>query len=228
MGRAAVGAAPMDVPLLEFTPKERTLVDRLDTPEKVQSWLSAMPYNWERRGETARTFRGVVRTGTAHCLEAALSAACILEQHGFPPLLIDVESVDLLDHVLFVFQRDGKWGAIGRSRCHGLHGRKPVFSSLAALAKSYSAPFIDTTGRVKGWGLLDLRDLPTGQWRLSSHNVFHVEDALNDNHHHPLPTPEREYRKWKARYDTWWEAHGRPAHDWPAFPDYPFRDTWMR
>lgn len=218
----------MDVPRLPFTPRERALVARLDTPEKVQHWLSAMPYNWERQGETARTFRGVVRAGTAHCLEAALSAACILEQRGFPPLLMDIESVDLLDHVLFVFRRRGKWGAVGRSRCHGLHGRKPVFRSLRALARSYSAPFIDTTGRVKGYGVLDLRDLPTGQWRLAKGDVFHIERALTDNRHHRLPTPAREYHKWKTRYDAWWRAHGRPAHDWPVFADYPYRSTWMR
>jgi hypothetical protein len=210
-----------------FTPKEQALADRLRTPEQVQRWLSSLPYNWERRGPTARTFRGVVRTGTAHCLEAALSAACILERHGFPPLLMDIESEDLLDHVLFVFRREGRWGAVGRSRCPGLHGRRPVFRSLRALAKSYSAPFIDTTGRVKGYGVLDLRDLPTGRWRLDPGNVFHVEDALNGNRHAPLPTPEGEYRRWKARFDGWWEAEGRPAHRWPVFADYPHRETWL-
>ena len=210
-----------------LAPRERALVARLRSPEQVQRWLNGLPYNWERRGETARTFRGVVRTGTAHCLEAALSAAFILERHGLPPLLMDIESTDLLDHVLFVFRREGTWGAVARSRCPGLHGRKPVFRSLRDLARSYSAPFIDTTGRVKGYGLLDLRTLPTGQWRLARGNVFHVEDALNANAHHRLPTPEREHRHWKARFDAWWEAHGRPAHEWPAFPDYPHRDAWL-
>ncbi len=209
-----------------FTAREGALVNRLRTPEQVQAWLSGLPYNWERRGETARTFRGVVRAGTAHCLEAALSSACILEQHGFAPLLLDIESTDRLDHVLHVFQRRGRWGAVARSRCPGLHGRKPLFPSLRALAKSYSAPFIDTTGRVKGFGLLDLRDLPTGRWRLSAGNVFHVEDALNDNRHTPLPTPEAEYRKWKTRFDAWWAAHGKPAHEWPVH--YPDRRLWMR
>lgn len=211
-----------------FTAREQAVLGRLRTPEQAQRWLSALPYNWERRGATARTFRGVVRTGTAHCLEAALSAACVLERHGFPPLLMDIESEDLLDHVLFVFRRDGRWGAVGRSRCPGLHGRRPAFRSLRALAKSYSAPFIDATGRVKGYGLLDLRDLPTDRWRLDPGNVWHVEDALNANRHAPLPTPEREYRRWKARFDAWWEAEGRPAHRWPDFPDYPGRETWMR
>jgi hypothetical protein len=209
-----------------FTPRERARVERLRTPEQVQRWLSALPYNWERRGPTARTFRGVVRTGQAHCLEAALSAACILEQHGFPPLLVDIESTDRLDHVLFVFQRKGRWGAVARSRCPGLHGRKPVFRDLAALVRSYQAPYIDQTGRVKGFGLLDLRTLPTGRWRLDPGHVFHVEDALNANRHTRLPTPEAEYRKWKSRFDRWWEAHGRPDHEWPLH--YPGRDRWMR
>ena len=210
-----------------FTPVERRLVRRLDDPFKVQAWLNTRPYNWERRGETARTLRGVVRTGTAHCMEAALCAATILEQHGHPPMLVDIESTDRLDHVLFVWQApDGRWGSVARSRCTGLHGRKPVFRDLRSLVTSYVAPFIDTTGRVKGYGLLDLRDLDV-DWRLSRRHVWEVEDALNANRHHPLPTPEREFRKWKARFGAWWEANGRPAHEWPVFADYPRKETWL-
>ena len=222
-------AAALPAHLPAFTPSERRLVERLRTPLQVQAWLNRMPYNWERRGPTARTLRGVLRHGTAHCLEAALCAATILEQHGYRPLIADIESVDLLDHVLFVYQdpRTGKWGSVARSRCTGLHGRKPVFASLRALCKSYSAPFIDTTGRVKGFGLLDLRALRGVPWRLGTRNVWAVEDALNAHHHWPLPTPEAEFRKWKARYDRWWEANGRPAHDWPVH--YPAKDkaAWL-
>ncbi len=75
-----------------------------------------MPYNWERSGGTMRSFREVLKRNEAHCLEAAVAAAVILEQHGYPPLLLDLESVDLLDHVIFVFQQRGLWGSIGRSR----------------------------------------------------------------------------------------------------------------
>ena len=58
----------------------------------MQRWLNALPYNVEDGGETLRTFRGVVAHGTAHCLEAALFAAVVLEQHGSPPLLLSFES----------------------------------------------------------------------------------------------------------------------------------------
>ncbi len=215
------------LPAPRFTPSEQRLIARLRTPEQVQAWLLRMPYNWERAGETNRTLRGVLRHKKAHCLEAALCAAAILEQHGFPPLLMDLESVDLLDHVIYVFQRGGKWGSIARSRCAGLHGRKPVFASLAALADSYRAPFIDTTGRMKGFGVLDLRTLKGNPWRTSTRNVPSISDALNANRHTPSPTPEPEFRTWKVRFDAWWEANGRPAHDWPVFEDYPRRETWL-
>src|SRR5467141_1550518 len=89
-----------------FTNREWKLIQSLRTPARVQRYLSAMPYNWEREGGTMRSFREVVTLNEAHCLEAAVAAAVILEQHGYPPLLLDVESVDLLDHVVFVFQQN--------------------------------------------------------------------------------------------------------------------------
>src|SRR6266540_3603882 len=94
-----------------FTAKEWQLICRLSTPAKVQRWLTSLPYNWEREGGTMRSFREVVKRNEAHCLEAAVAAAVILEPHGFPPLLLDIESIDLLDHVIFVFQEDGLWGS---------------------------------------------------------------------------------------------------------------------
>ena len=107
-----------------------------------------------RGGDTLRSFRQVVRRGTAHCLEAALFAACVLEQHGYPPLLMGLESVDLLDHVIFVYRHRGRWGSVARSRDPGLHGRKPVFRSPRALAESYFDPYIDYTGRVTGYSVV--------------------------------------------------------------------------
>src|SRR6266404_9149800 len=125
-----------------FTTPERKLIQRLNTPAKVQRWLTATPYNWERQGGTMRSFREVVKRNEAHCLEASVAAAVILEQHGYPPLLLDLESWDLLDHVIFVFQKGGLWGSIGRSRDIGLHGRKPVFRNLTQLVWTYFDPYI--------------------------------------------------------------------------------------
>ena len=88
-----------------FTPAERRLLRRLRTPQAVQRYLNRLPYNTEPQGDTLRGFRQVARRGTAHCLEAALFAACALEQHGYPPLLLGLDSIDGLDHVIFVYRR---------------------------------------------------------------------------------------------------------------------------
>jgi hypothetical protein len=129
-----------------FRAEEWAVVRRCRTPKQVQEYLRQLPYNWEKQGETLRTFRGVVRHGSAHCLEGALSAATIMEQHGYPPLLLDLESQDQLDHVLFLFKKRGRWGTIARSRDAGLHGRKPVFRTIRHLVMSYVAPYIDGVG----------------------------------------------------------------------------------
>ena len=150
---------PAEPPDLPFTATERRVIARLRTPAAVQHWLNDLPYNMEKGRETLRTFRGVVARGTAHCLEAALSAAVILEQHRYPPLVLSFESIDLLDHVIFVYRGPDGWGSVARSRDPGLHGRKPLFATPRALALSYFEGYIDFTGRIKAYGVADLRAL---------------------------------------------------------------------
>jgi hypothetical protein len=185
-----------------FTPEERRLIQRLRTPTLVQAWLNALPYNNEPPPgrATLRSFRGVVRHGTAHCLEAALSATVILEQHGYPPLVMSFESIDELDHVIFVYQRNGRWGSIARSRDPGLHGRRAVFATPRALALSYVDPYVDFTGGVTGYAVVDLRMLGEYDWRLSSRNVWKVERVLLDYPHRPIVTSDARIDKLRARY----------------------------
>jgi hypothetical protein len=206
-----------------FTKAERALIERLRTPWAVQRWLRRLPYNWEKEGETLRSFRSVARLGTAHCLEAALAAAVILEQHGFPPLLLSFESQDKLDHVLFVFRRDGRWGSVARSRDPGLHGRKPVFRTPRQLAASYREPYVDLTGRVTGYAVADLRDLGGYDWRLSPRNVWKVEKWLIDYPHRRLPMPEPRYRAALERYKRFRARFKDPAVR-PAYFDG--KETW--
>ncbi len=184
----AAGDAP---PLTAFTTRERRLIERLPTPLAVQRFLNALDYNMEPPPgrATLRSFRGVVRHQTAHCLEAALAAAVILEQHGFPPLVLSFESIDQLDHVIFVYRRKGRWGSVARSRDPGLHGRKPVFATPRALALSYVDPYVDFTGRVTGYALVDLRQLGDYDWRLSDRNVWKVERMLLDYPHRAITAP---------------------------------------
>ena len=177
-----------------FTRREWALIRRLRTPKQVQEYLRKFPYNWEKKGETLRTFRQVVRHGKAHCLEAALTAATILEQHGFLPLLLDLESLDNTDHVLLLYRHKGRYGTVARSRDFGLHGRKPVFRTVRDLVMSYVDPYVDGSGRVTGYGVFDLRTLGSCDWRLSERNVWAVERALIQFPHKKLRTSARRHQ----------------------------------
>jgi hypothetical protein len=192
-----------------LSPAERRLLRRLRTPRDVQRYLNRLPYNTEPRGDTLRGFRQVVRHGTAHCLEAALFAACVLEQHGTPPLLMGLESVDMLDHVIFVYRHRGRWGSVARSRDPGLHGRKPVFRSPRALAESYFDPYIDATGRVTGYSVVDLKVMGDFDWRLSRRNVWPVEQMLLKLPHRKIKRSGKRVRSERKRYRDYLAKHGK-------------------
>ena len=158
----------------------------------------------------------------ANCLEAALAAATIMEQHGHPPLLLDLESVDGLDHVLFLFNVRGRWGTIGKSRDVGLHGRKPVFRTLRHLVFSYFDPYIDGSGRINGYGVINMNELTTGDWRLSERNVWAVERRLIDMSHHVLKTSDRRYERALNRF-----LRFKKIHPDKPFTAYSNRHQWL-
>jgi hypothetical protein len=185
-----------------FTRQERRLIARLRTPAAVQQYLNDLPYNQEPHGRaTLRSFRGVVREGCAHCLEAALFAAVVLEAHGYPPLVLSFESIDELDHVIFVYRRAGCWGSVARSRDPGLHGRAAVFATPRALALSYFDPYVDFTGRITGYTVVNLADVMARyEWRISDENVWKVERVLLEYPHRPIASSDRRVDALRARY----------------------------
>jgi len=210
-------------PRSAFTPAERRVIDRLNTPDKVQRYLNRLAYNTEPPpgGPQQRTFRSVVATRTAHCLEAALTAAVILEQHGYPPTVMSLESEDGLDHVIFVYKTRAGWGSVARSRDPGLHGRKPVFRSLRAMALTYFEPFIDTTGRLQAYGMVDLRVMGHYNWRLSSGHVWKVERLLYEIPHVKIRSSDLRVDRLRRRYFAFRRAH--PGIKPVAYYD---RRTW--
>ena len=195
---------------------------RLRTPRAVQRWLNALPYNIETGGETLRSFRGVVRHGTAHCLEAALSAAMILEQHRYPPLVLSFESIDLLDHVIFVYRTASGWGSVARSRDPGLHGRRPLYATPRALAQSYFESYVDYTGGIKAYAVVDLRVLGGYDWRLSrSQRVEGGTDAARLAAPAAASTSAARVERLRRRYVAF-----REAHDYKPWKYYAGRERW--
>lgn len=192
-----------------FTPAERRLFARLRTPALIQTHLNRLPYNTEKRGESFRGFRQVMKRRTAHCAEAALFAACVMEQHGERPHFLILASADGLDHVLFLFRHRGRWGTVARSRDPGLHGRKPVFKTIRALVESYVDPYVDYTGHIVGYATADLRKMGAFDWRFAKRSVWTVERFLARQPVTPIKTPKKRLDDLRERYGAYRERHGK-------------------
>jgi len=163
-----------------------------------------------------------LRENSAHCLEGALVAAVILEQHGYAPILVSIESQDKLDHVLLLFKRGGRFGSVARSRDIGLHGRKPLFRTVRDLVMSYFLPYVDKTGRITGYGVASLYELGSYNWRFSLRNVFKVERHLQEMTHHQIRSSNARYERARKRY---LEFHRRNPDRSPDY--FENRNLWM-
>ena len=172
----------------------KKLSQKLKTPKQVQDYLRARPYNREKKGETLSSAETALKRGRLHCFEAAFAAAAIMEHHGYPPLVLSLESKDWLDHVIFVFKDKGKWGSIGRSRDEGLHGRPAIYRSLRELAWSYYDPYVDKSGKLVRYQLLNLDDSGC-DWRASKRNVWKAEQYIIDLKHNTLKSSKNRYKR---------------------------------
>lgn len=213
--RVWAARSPGEIPAKnDFTRKEWQVIQSHKTPEQVQQFLRTLAYNRELDGETCYSFRRVIREKRAHCLEGALTAAAILEQHGYPPVLMSIESQDKLDHVLLVFKRNGRLGSVARSRDLGLHGRKPMFRSLRDLVMSYFEPYIDKTGRVTGYAVASLYELGHYDWRFSMRNVRKIEQYLQDIPHRQVYSSDARYEEVRRRYLEFHRKHPDRSPDY--------------
>jgi hypothetical protein len=97
-----------------------------------------------------------------------------------------------------------------------------VFRSLRDLVWSYHDPYIDKSGRINGYGLVDLTELGAYDWRFSPRNVWKVERALQDVPHKPLRGSDARYEKWYRRYMEFRARH--PTRQLVYFPD---RHRWL-
>jgi len=168
---------------LEFTEEELNIVKNCNTPEKVQEFLDSLDYNFEKSGiETWRSFRGVVKHREAHCFEAAIAAAAILSQHGFPPLIVCLEASDI-DHNIFVFWQNGKVGSVAKSRQLELHSRPPIFRTYRDLVMSYYPDYYNWFTQdknditLRGWALVDLH-IFSQNW-ITSEDISFIEKYLH-------------------------------------------------
>jgi hypothetical protein len=174
-----------------FSPRELRALRALRSPQGIQRILDAMPYHL---ASTAWSPRRVLRERTAHCLEGAIFAAAALRVLGYPPLLLDLEAVQDVDHVIAVFRERGHWGAIAKSNFSGVRYREPIHRTLRELAMSYFEGYINLRGDrtlrafSRPVNLARFDRLHPG-WMTSEANLWWIPEHLVDAPHTPLLTP---------------------------------------
>ena len=181
-----------------LTKAEFALLRRLDTPERIQHFLDhGLRQNFEVGGETCDTVRAVLRARRAHCIEGAVVAAAALWVHGEPPLLLDLQAVHDVDHVVAVFRRGGRWGAISKTNGIGLRWRDPVYRSLRELAMSWLHEYTNRRHQktLRHYSRpLDLRAIDPSVWVHGEAGAWALVDRLEALRHYPLVTPAESRR----------------------------------
>jgi len=128
----------------QLTPAEREALDGLDSPAKIQAFLSTIPYSEDHY---YRCPLRVLRERKAHCFDGALFAAMALRRLGFPPKILEFLPNDRDDdHLVALFRLGGRWGAVAQSNFPALRFREPLHRTLHELAMSYFEDFFNTAG----------------------------------------------------------------------------------
>ena len=181
---------------LALTRSEFAVLQRLATPQKIQTFLNAIPINHELGGETIHSVRSVMRHRRAHCIEGAMFAACALWVHGEPPLVMHLDcSISDYPHVVALFRRGIHWGAISKTNGAVLRYRDPIYRSLRELALSYFHEYSDRRGQktLRSYSAaFDLRRIKPELWVANGNDCQEVEDVLARLHHYRLISVRQE------------------------------------
>lgn len=169
--------------------REYATLRGLRTPQQIQAFINAIPINHEVGGETIFSVRQVLAHRRAHCIEAALLAACALWIHGEPPRVmhLDCDASDY-PHVVALFRRGACWGAISKSNGVALRYRDPVYRNLRELAMSYFHEYSTRGGRktLRSYAApLDLRRVDPCLW-VTADECWQLHGQLERRRHYPL------------------------------------------
>lgn len=174
-----------------LTREEHLFIKKLSTPEKVQDFLETVPINFEPEGDTCRSPRRVLRERRAHCIEGALLAALAFWIQGERPLIFDLRSMTHdHDHVVALFKKYDRWGAVSKTNHAVLRYREPVYKTVRELAMSYFHEYFDDSGKKtlrefskKPFDLSKYKDL---SWITSEEDLWFIPSDLDDAPHEQI------------------------------------------
>ena len=167
----------------KFSAREIKIFKNLSTPGKIQDFLEKIPINFNKKRNTCLSPRMVLLKNTAHCIEGAIFAAAVFLFHGQQPLLMDLQAVDNdYDHVVALFRKNRRWGAISKTNHAVLRYREPVYGSIRELAMSFFHEYFDDRGRknLRSFsGPFNLLRFAKKDWLTSKKDLWYIERELD-------------------------------------------------
>lgn len=192
------------------------MLARLDTPQKIQTFLDKLPANFEIDGDTVLSPRRMLRDRVAHCAEGALFAAAALMFHGERAWLMDIRALPSdQDHVITLFKQHGLWGAISKTNHAILRWRDPIYRSARELAMSFAHEYCLPGGKKSMLAFsrpFSLTRYAPKRWVIADENLHWLMDDLDDSSH-VLLAPKHVMRK--RRPASKFEMRAQEPTEWP-------------
>ncbi|MFZ2072704.1 MAG: hypothetical protein WAV10_03445 [Minisyncoccia bacterium] len=176
--------------MLTFTKKEIVLMNKLNTPAKVQDFLNSLRFNFEESGiQTLKSPIMVLREKNAHCMEGALLGAYILSLHGHKPLILHLKTTKHdFDHIITLFKKDDFWGALSKTNHAVLRYREPVYKNIRELVMSYFHEYFINNGvkTLRQYSKsLDLNIFEKG-WETEEEDLWGIDEELDKIKHYDV------------------------------------------
>jgi len=176
--------------MLGLNKQELRILKKLNTPRKIQDFLNKLQINFEKKGETCMSPRKVLREKKAHCIEGALLAALCLKLHGEKPLLVDLKTTkDDFEHVIAVFKKNGKYGAVSKTNHAVLRYREPLYRDIRELVMSFFHEYTDNKGRktLRSFSVpVNLDRFNKKDWMTDEEDLWYIHDYLDNVKHYPI------------------------------------------
>jgi len=177
----------------ELTFAELKLFRRLNTGKKIQDFINKIPINFEEnKKDTCYSPRKVLKENKCHCIEGAILAALILRVNGHSPLLVDLTANNKdFDHVIAVFKKQKKWGAISKTNHSTLRYREPIYNSVREIVMSYFNEYYNDDGKktLRSYSNpVNLSRFDKIKWMTTEKELWEIPDYLARIKHFPILT----------------------------------------
>jgi hypothetical protein len=107
-----------------------------------------------------------------------------LRRLGYPPLILNTPAIlQDDDHLLALYKRDGRWGAVAKSNFVGLRFREPVYVTLHELVMSYFEQFYNVKRKktLRSYTVpLNLKAFDRLSWMTSDEALERIGERLDE------------------------------------------------